>query len=101
MDEGELISETCVVEMTYTEWSNEQHREEGKAVDAKEMDSMKRLRLRQITGSDLEVFTEEELERALKMRLSRTRKRPTPEREMESSLGEFTPSHNHDLVVTT
>lgn len=63
--------------------------EEGKAADAKEMNSMKRPRLRPITGSDLEVFTKQELERALKMRLSRTRKRPTPEEEMKKVLGKL------------
>jgi hypothetical protein len=47
------------------------------------------LRLRPISGSDLEMFTEQELERALKMRLSRTRKRPTPEEEMANSLGKL------------
>ena len=35
------------------------------------------------------MFTEQELERALKMRLSRTRKRPTPEEEMANSLGKL------------
>ena len=34
VDEGALINETCVVEMNYTERSNWQNREEGKAANA-------------------------------------------------------------------
>lgn len=87
--EDATSDEMCVVELSYSEWSNALNREEGKAADEKEMNSMKRLRLRPITGSDLEVFTKQELERALKMRLSRTRKRPTPEEEMKKALGKL------------
>ena len=74
-------------EIALDEWLSEELFEAGLAADDREMEMVKRLRLREATAEELKSYTPKQLQRCLEMRMCHTRKRPTPEQIKAAILG--------------
>ena len=72
-------------EIPLDEWMSADLHEAGLAADNREMEMVRRLRLRDATAEELKGYTTKQLQKCLEMRMCHTRKRPTPE-QLEAAL---------------